>query len=104
MKNRENLRFARARIYDLLRDMFRSMGRRLEREGLLDATDDVFYLTVDELWDYTKGTAVTADLRGLATLRKKEFDEYRRDEDAAPDDRFETFGKTIALAKELGTY
>jgi pyruvate,water dikinase len=92
VKNRENLRFARARIYDLLRDMFRSIGRRLAREGVLDATDDVFYLTVEELWDYIKGTAVTADLRGLAALRKKEFDEYRRDEESAPDDRFETFG------------
>jgi pyruvate,water dikinase len=92
VKNRENLRFARARIYDLLRDMFRAMGRRLTREGILDEADDVFYLTVDELWDYTKGTAVTVDLRGLAALRKAEFDEYRRDEEAAPDDRFETFG------------
>ena len=92
VKNRENLRFARARIYDLLRDMFRSIGRRLVREGLLDHTDDVFYLTVEELWDYIKGTAVTANIRELAALRKTEFDEYRRDEEAAPDDRFETFG------------
>jgi pyruvate,water dikinase len=92
VKNRENLRFARARIYDLLRDMFRSVGRTLTREGVLDEFDDVFYLTVDELWDYIKGTAVTADLRGLAALRKAEFDGYRRDEETAPDDRFETFG------------
>jgi len=92
VKNRENMRFARARIYDLLRDMFRALGRRLASEGLIDTADDVFYLTVDELWDYIKGTAVTADLRGLAALRKREFDEYRRDEEAAPDDRFETYG------------
>jgi pyruvate,water dikinase len=92
VKNRENMRFARARIYDLLRDMFRSVGRTLVREGLLDATDDVFCLTVDELWDYVKGTAVTTDLRALAALRRSESDEYRRDSDAEPDDRFETFG------------
>ena len=92
VKNRENLRFARARIYDLLRDMFRGLGRRLANEDLIDTADDVFYLTVDELWDYVKGTAVTADLRGLATLRRREFDEYRRDEEAAPDDRFDTYG------------
>jgi pyruvate,water dikinase len=92
VKNRENMRFARARIYDLLRDMFRSVGGALAREGALDAENDVFYLTVDELWDYIKGTAVTADLRSLAALRSREFDVYRQDTAAEPDDRFETFG------------
>ncbi len=92
VKNRENMRFARARIYDLLRDMFRQIGRTLTAEGLIDVADDVFLLTVDEIGDYIRGTAVTADLRGLVAVRRNEFDEYRRDENAAPDDRFETYG------------
>ena len=30
----------------------------LAREvGLLDRADDVFYLTLDEVWDFTKGRA-----------------------------------------------
>ena len=90
VRNRENMRFARTRIFGLVREVVRAMGRRLAEEGILEAADDVFYLGLDELWDYVKGTALTTDLRGLAALRRKEFDAYR----AEPriDERFETFG------------
>ncbi len=92
VKNRENMRFARSRIYDLLRDIFRQTGRRLAEEGILDEHDDVFYLTTGELADFIKGTAVTADLRALAALRRREFDRYHEESEREPDDHFETFG------------
>ncbi|MCP4660413.1 MAG: phosphoenolpyruvate synthase [bacterium] len=92
VKNRENMRFARTRIYGLLRELLRAAGDCLRREGILDATDDVFYLTIDELADFIKGTAVTTDLAALAALRRREFDAYRDDRERFPDDRFETFG------------
>ncbi len=90
VRNRENMRFARTRIFGLVREVVRAMGRRMAEEGVLDAADDVFHLGLEELWDYVKGTALTSDLRGLAALRRKEFGEYR----ASPeiDERFETFG------------
>ncbi|HEV2843270.1 MAG TPA: PEP/pyruvate-binding domain-containing protein, partial [Thermoanaerobaculia bacterium] len=69
VKNRENLRFARTRIYGLLREMLRAVGEDFTEAGLLDRKDDVFYLTLDEVWDYVKGRAVTTNLRGLAALR-----------------------------------
>ncbi|HEX6904390.1 MAG TPA: phosphoenolpyruvate synthase [Thermoanaerobaculia bacterium] len=90
VKNRENLRFARTRIYGLLREMLRAVGEDFAEAGLLDHADDVFYLTLDEVWDYVKGRAVTTNLRGLAALRREEFDNYRRMD--PPADRFETFG------------
>ncbi|MFL6195042.1 MAG: PEP-utilizing enzyme, partial [Thermoanaerobaculia bacterium] len=90
VKNRENLRFARTRIYGLLRELLRAVGEDFAQAGLIDQADDVFYLTLDELWDYVKGRAVTANLRGLAALRREEFDAYRRMD--PPSDRFETFG------------
>ncbi len=90
VKNRENLRFARTRIYGLLRELLRAVGEDFADAGLLDRADDVFYLTLDEVWDFTKGRAVTTNLRGLATLRREEFDAYRRMD--PPADRFETFG------------
>jgi pyruvate,water dikinase len=91
VKNRENLRFARTRIYGLLRELLRAVGEDFTAEGLLDAQDDIFYLTLDEVWDYVRGRAVTTDLRALAALRRKEFDAYRQ-ETTPPADRFETFG------------
>jgi pyruvate,water dikinase len=86
------MRFARTRIYGILRRMLRSIGRHLSDEGLLDDREDIFYLTLDEVFDFVKGTAVSTDLRGLARLRRQEYDEYRNDVAAAPDDRFETTG------------
>jgi len=90
VKNRENLRFARTRIYGLLRELLRAVGEDFADAGLLDRADDVFYLTLDEVWDFTKGRAVTTNLRGLAALRREEFDAYRLMD--PPADRFETFG------------
>lgn len=92
VKNRENMRFARTRIYGLLRELLRAVGEQFEAEGLLDASSDIFYLTIDEVWDFIRGRAITTDLRGLAALRKAEFDAYRREADKMPADRFETFG------------
>ena len=92
VKNRENMRFARTRIYGLLRRLLRALGRRLAAEGLLPEADAVFYLTLDECWDFIKGTAVTTDLAALASLRRAEFERYRTETDLQPDDRFETYG------------
>lgn len=95
VKNRENLRFARTRIYGLLRELLRALGERLAGEDLLDDAQDVFYLTLDEVWDFVEGMAVTTDLRALAALRRREFDEYRAngaDTARLPADRFETYG------------
>ena len=90
VRNRENMRFARTRIFGLVREVVRAFGRRLHEEQLLDSPDDVFFLGLDELWDYVKGTALTTDLRGLAALRRREFEEYRAHPEI--DERFETFG------------
>lgn len=92
VKNRENMRFARTRIYGLLRELMRGVGGQLAAEGILDEREQIFYLTMDEVWDFVRGTAVTTDLRALAILRKQEFDRYRDPATPAPDERFETFG------------
>jgi phosphohistidine swiveling domain-containing protein len=90
VRNRENMRFARTRIFGLVRELVRAFGRRLHEEQLLDAPEDVFFLGLDELWDYVKGTALTTHLRGLAALRRKEFDAYRAE--PSIEERFETYG------------
>ncbi len=92
VKNRENMRFARTRIYGLLRELIRAFGSRLAEEGVLADREDVFYLTLDECQNYVKGTAVTTRLAELAALRKREFAAYRSETDAFPEDRFETYG------------
>jgi pyruvate,water dikinase len=92
VKNRENMRFARTRIYGLLRELLRALGETFTAEKILDARDDIFYLTIDEVWDFIRGRAVTTNLRPLAALRRAEFDTWRRETDRIPADRFATFG------------
>lgn len=92
VRNRENMRFDRTRIYGVLRELLQAMGHHLTEAGLLATPQDIFYLTIDEVWDTVKGTAVTTDLRALTALRHREFDGYRSEACPAPDDHFETYG------------
>ena len=39
---------------------------------------DVFYLTMEELFAFVDGRAVTNNLSDLAQIRKREFDAYRK--------------------------
>jgi pyruvate,water dikinase len=92
VKNRENMRFARTKIYGLLRELFRAVGENFEREGIVDDKQDVFYLSVEEIWDFVRGTAITTDLRALITLRKNEFSSFKAEEERFPESRFKTYG------------
>jgi pyruvate,water dikinase len=87
---RESLRFERTRIFGFVRLLFRAFGDRFVRGGHLDRREDVFYLTVDEVLGFARGTTATTDLRGLVELRRAEFDRYR--EISPPGERFYTWG------------
>ena len=100
VKNRENMRFARTRIFGLVRELVRGLGSRLVEAGTIERADDAFYLTLDEIFDFVKGTAVTTRLRELVALRRAEFDQYRAEE--PPEDRFETFGMVNARNRFRG--
>lgn len=91
VRNRENMRFARTRVFGLIREMVRSVGQSWTRDGYLQSVDDIFYLTMEEIWDLVKGTAVTMDLQGLVSVRKREYSAYADSGSDTPD-RFETFG------------
>ncbi len=90
VRDRENLRFERTRVFGRARRIFLAMGRHLTSAGLLDDPRDVFFLELNELLGAADGTATTHDLRGLAKIRQAEFDGYRAA--APPPDRFLTRG------------
>lgn len=97
VKNRENMRFARTKIYGTLRILINAVADDFYREFLIEAKEDIYYLTIDELWDFIGGTAVTTNLRGLIELRRDEFERYRANPDQ--DEHFETYG--TAYVKNL---
>jgi phosphohistidine swiveling domain-containing protein len=90
VRDRENLRFERTRLFGRVRRIFVEAGRRLFAEGLLSNERDVFYLTLDEILAFIEGTSTSEDLRSLSDMRRKQFDRYR--ELPAPGERFETRG------------
>ncbi|HEX2190787.1 MAG TPA: PEP/pyruvate-binding domain-containing protein [Longimicrobiaceae bacterium] len=90
VRDRENLRFERTRVFGVVRRIFLGIGARLAEAGMLRERRDVFWLRVEEVFGTLDGTSVAGDLRSLAAQRKAEFAEYERG--PAPPDRFETLG------------
>jgi pyruvate,water dikinase len=90
VRDRENLRFERTRLFGRVRMMFVELGRQFHARGILDDPRDIFYLEAEEILGYVEGTASCTNLRGLAGVRKAEFDCYRAM--PKPADRFETCG------------
>ena len=90
IRDRENLRFERTRVFGAVRRIFAALGHRLTEQGVLREPRQVFYLTTDEVFGVVAGTGVTRDLHRVAALRKDEFAAFERE--PSPPDRFETIG------------
>lgn len=90
IKDRENLRFERTRVFGVVRRIFVALGGHLARAGRLAETRDVFWLTREELFAEVEGTAVTGDLRALVALRRDEY--ARHAKEPPPPDRFRSRG------------
>ncbi|MCL1470392.1 PEP/pyruvate-binding domain-containing protein [Argonema antarcticum] len=90
VRDRENLRFERTRVFGLARRVFLEFGRRFYALDLLQSHRDIFYLEVNEIMGFIEGTATCTDLKGLVAVRQGEFAKYR--EMPSPSDRFETRG------------
>ena len=86
IRNRENLRFERTRVFGRVRQIMRELGRRLHADQQLDAVDDIFHLTLDEVLE----TGKTQPLKSLVKARQAEFKTYATNE--PPPDRFTTRG------------
>ncbi len=52
IKNREISRLNRSRIYGMVRSMFLQIGNNLVKEKRLKTVRDIFYLTIDEIFNY----------------------------------------------------
>ncbi|MBX3039315.1 MAG: phosphoenolpyruvate synthase [Bdellovibrionaceae bacterium] len=90
VRNRENLRFARTKIFGIARHLFRAMGEKYQQLGLLSEPQDIFFLTIEELVSLDEGRASSLQVRTLADARKKEFAQFN--EEIPPPDRLMTKG------------
>lgn len=90
VRDRENLRFERTRLFGRVRRVFLELGERFTAEGVLQHPRDIFWLEVPEVLRYVEGIAASTALAGLVEVRRAEFSRYRLL--PAPADRFETYG------------
>jgi len=90
VRDRENMRFERTRVFGRVRRIFVALGREFAALGVLETAEDIFFLQIDEVFGFADGTAVSTDLKGLVKLRQAEYATYR--EAPAPPRRIQTRG------------
>ncbi|OKH12520.1 PEP/pyruvate-binding domain-containing protein [[Limnothrix rosea] IAM M-220] len=90
IRNRENLRFERTKVFGLARRIFMQLGKRLSQINRLNSDEDIFYLEVEEIMGFVSGTATCQNLQGLVDLRRQEYQMYQQT--SVPGDRFSTRG------------
>jgi phosphohistidine swiveling domain-containing protein len=90
VRDRENMRFERTRVFGRVRRIFVALGRQFAALGVLEAAEDIFFLQIDEAFGFVDGTGVSTDLKGLVKLRRAEYAGYL--EVHAPAHRFQTRG------------
>ncbi len=90
VKNRENLRFARTKVFGISRHIFRAMGQKLHLLDFLSDPNDIFYLTVDEIIQFIEGRAASSGIKSLTSLRRQEFEGYNNT--SSLPDRLLTYG------------
>jgi len=90
VRDRENLRFERTRVFGQVRRIFVELGKRFYAQDMLHDPRDIFYLELQEILGAVEGTSSSLSFKGIAAVRKQEYEEYRAA--SAPDERFVTRG------------
>ncbi|PJI93139.1 pyruvate,water dikinase [Yoonia maricola] len=96
VRDRENLRFERTRLFGRARQVFLSMGREFAARDLMDRPRDVFHLTVPEVMGAIEGFGLSPNLRGLIAQRQAEDEASASRVD--PPERIEVRGPAILPA------
>ncbi len=91
VRNRENMRLARTRMFGLYRDIYVEIGNQLAFHGVLEEGRDIFYISVEELELYMQGRSIQSQLKPLVASRKAEYEEYEKPE-YEPPHHFSTWG------------
>ncbi len=89
VKNRENLRFERTRLFGRVREIFLRIGYILASMNVIEEKRDIFYLEVNEILYYIDGKSTTNNLKELIAIRKEQYKKY---EEELPDERFYSYG------------
>ncbi|MEJ6397348.1 PEP/pyruvate-binding domain-containing protein [Yoonia sp. 208BN28-4] len=93
VRDRENLRFERTRIFGHARQVFLALGREFAARDLLDAPRDVFHLTTTEVLGAVEGFGLSPDLKSIVAMRQAQDAASAKRDD--PAERIEIRGPAI---------
>lgn len=66
-------------VYAKLRRFFEVMGQKYQAMGILEKSEDLFYLTFEEILAFDEGRLATTDWKKLVLLRQEEYRRYSHD-------------------------
>lgn len=72
IRNRETSRMNRTRLYGIARTIFTEAGKALADLGLLETSEDVFYLYISELEDYVYGGETAESAKSAESAKTAE--------------------------------
>lgn len=81
VKNRENTRFARTRVYGVARTIFQTIGEDLASLEILENSRDIFWLSIEEVFGIYNGTLSSYELKDIILQRKRSFEKFSEDTD-----------------------
>lgn len=86
IRERENLRFMRTRVFGAVRRIFVELGRRFASQNVLNEASEIFWLETEEALRFIEGTSSSACLKSIASARRSEHAMFQTM--PAPPDRF----------------
>ena len=100
VKNRENMRFERTRLFGRMREIALCFGMHYSSRGIISEARDIFFLTMEEMLGALDNTAAGSDFRGLVEVRKAE---YLRNFEKSPPTRVYVNGVSGFSARKKAT-
>ncbi len=73
IQNRENTRYCRSELFGFSKRIFASISQHFVKTKVIAHADDIFYLTVDEIFGVIEGAGVTQDFKLLIQQRRAEY-------------------------------
>ena len=93
VRDRENLRFERTRVFGRVRQVFLQIGQHFAEKEIIQQRRDIFYLNVHEILGAIEGTVTSYNLEKLVAIRRT--DASRFEELSSMPNRFETRGAIL---------
>lgn len=90
VRDRENLRFERTRLFGRVRKVMVEIGKRLQADFLIEKPEDIFLLKVEEIMGLTDASCDAGSLKGIIESRRKALEQDIKG--PVPPDRFVTRG------------